>query len=411
MSIRRDDAGQMYTIEAVLAVSMMIAALYIVMATTPVDITPRQDFAEVQLKHYGRDVLTLLSYRDADIVVGLLEYRLYREHSPRPPPGKWAHDVNVTDIRTADGKNWTTRYLYINHDRAGENLTTRFKLWDTRDNRWKNPADIIGGRLSVVEYFGVDGGAVRDSPNNIFTFRHRVGITNYTINMVWFEDGRGGVSTPVLVWVDKKPEGRDGSFNITKPKLTGEQELLQYVVIGRGGTIETMLRERVRPDRWDELDIRGRDIYTRENIPRHGEIIRTGAFVMKLIGNNTLELKFHDTARGGYAIWAIDSDPHREVHSHPIFVCVGRPGLAPGAELSPLEAALRGFINLTKLNNILRSYIPENVEYNLHFSNSTGEIVQMRIINGIPAPGAITVTVPVFVTAEVYMARLVLWYK
>ncbi|MCD5409842.1 MAG: hypothetical protein LRZ87_03685, partial [Methanocellales archaeon] len=119
-------------------------------------------------------------------------------------------------------------------------------------------------------------------------------------------------------------------------------------------------------------------------------------------------------AKGGHTIsfgpgWALGK------HTDPVFVCVGRPGLAPGAELSPFEAALRGIINLTELNHLLRSYIPENVEYNLAFSNSTGEIAHMNIINGIPAPGAVTVTMPVFATvggvSEVYMARLILWYR
>lgn len=592
--LRKDDAGQMYTIEAVLAVSMMIAALYIVMVFTPMDITPGQDFAEVQLYHYGRDVLMLLSYRDAEIAVGLLEYVLYREHNP----DKWEHDVNVTSITEVCGRNWTRDYLHINHDGAGEPLNVDFLIFDVADGTWEglpgyiectttivsdttaewldeatwrpaaacwvhpnwpsisgatwiwtrylvdpyeeyhtlppegyrtfrktftipdgafdisgsinigadnayrlyingaflgadgalsrdgpdfqewqtieafnfipqlgtneilikavnyldtgtatsNPSGLIfkatvsyrlptepavGGSLYVVEYYGVDGGAVREIPGNDITFRHYdVGMPhlrnypkhNYTINMVWFKDVHEEVSTPVLVWVDKKPEGRDDSFNITDPELTAEQERLQYVVIGSGGTIETMLKGGVEGygGIWDSLSVRGWPyVWETGEIPGNiGGTTPMETFTMELIDEHSLELRFHPWVRGGYAIWAIDSDPiigWECVHSHPIFVIVGRPGLAPGEVISPFEAALEGIISLTELNHLLRSYIPENVEYNLAVSNSTGEIAHMNIINGIPAPGAITVTISMFATvdgvSEVYMVRLILWYR
>ncbi len=399
-SFLQDHKGQLYTIEAVLAAGLMLSAVFFISASTPATVTPGQDFAKVQLKKYGQDVLMLLSYNEKELAVGELEYTLYREHDP----DTWGHDEDVSNITTLPDGDWTASYLYIDYDVAGENRTVRFKLHDPeRDDPWRNPSE-IDGALYAVSYASPGSRFMILSDNDFLTFPHEGRMLVHTINMAWFKDAEEGVSTPVLVWVDIEPENRDDVLEIVRPELEGENELLQYVIIGQGSYVNIRKDPAFKPG---------------GNWRINGEGIRDiDGIQMQELGDD--EFRFTFDEKGGYAItWGPGASFAQ--HSDPVFVCVGKPGIKESTEISPLEAAIRGGLSLDKLNETLHSYIPENVEFNLYFYNSTGEIIhinggEMKITNGNPTTEAVTVNVPVFATIDgtnyaTYEAKLVLWYK
>ena len=416
MGIRRDDVGQMHTIEAVLAVGMMIAALYITMTFTPVDVTPRQDFAEVQLKNYGRDVLTLLSHPYPGIAGGHLEYELYREHNLT----KWRHDVgtNVTpkqrDIKAANmshGLNWTDEFLHIGHDVRNETLTVRFLLFDRTDGRWKDPSK-TPGRLEIRTVPAPSGLVVSNSTTDNFTFRHDTGGgRNYTLNIIWFQHG-ANVSKPILVWVDMHPVNYNARMAILG--LRGEDKLWNSTEMGQGGSITVWKDPGVKGNRW-ALNDKG--------------ITDTPGVSVTDLGNNEFRFTFNEPAKGGYALYWITGTAFPTIHAGPVYVTVGEPGIevmpGVGLALSPLEASVGpggvGYL-FSEVEKILRAYLPENVGWNLYVLDANGTVAynwerrRMEIVNGIPAPGAVMVDRPVFSTVDgstydVYMAKLVLWYK
>ncbi|MBU2618044.1 MAG: hypothetical protein KKI07_05160 [Euryarchaeota archaeon] len=431
-----DKEAQMYTIEAVLAAGMIIAALFFVVASVPPDVTPAQDFAKVQLKRYGQDVLVLFSRKDTKIAGGLLEYTLYREWSDRAggedstSENKWYHD-NFTDspekqnmgLVTLDGnQNWTTQYLVMIgdndslYDGISEERTSYFALQDATTMEWLWPIN-NGTLYNLMPFTSGDNWKLDSYNSNSLTFEEEAKKRDYTVNMVWFEDDKGGVSSPVIVWVDKKLEDHDRVVTLNMSESEGQlNETLQFAEIGQGqyvvvdvdakggghlyvvGSSETELRARYG----DEGPIKGVAIHTIEKDEKY-------------------QVTFDKPAKGGYLIcWGTGWGSWQ--WSDPVFVLVGKPGLAVGEFISPLEAVFRdlGF-NLTALNDRLHSYIPENVEYNLYFLNSDGTIAhsyegEMKIVNGNPTPGAVVVTIPVFATTDgstydTYAVKLVLWYK
>ncbi|MDI6889289.1 MAG: hypothetical protein QMC78_06380, partial [Methanocellales archaeon] len=115
-SFLQDHEGQLYTIEAVLAAGILLCAVFFISASTPATVTPGQDFAKVQLKKYGQDVLMLLSYNEAELAVGELEYTLYREWNGRiagtdsTVEHKWYHDHYITASPEKQNEGLTTYY-------------------------------------------------------------------------------------------------------------------------------------------------------------------------------------------------------------------------------------------------------------------------------------------------------------
>ncbi|MDI6888630.1 MAG: hypothetical protein QMC78_02890, partial [Methanocellales archaeon] len=188
-------------------------------------------------------------------------------------------------------------------------------------------------------------------------------------------------------------------------------ETLQFAEIGQGQYVVVDISEK-RPSEWFHvIGANGTEI--------KGEGYDKGVTVTKL-PERKYKVTFDKPAKGGYSIhWG---PGYSYQWSDPVFVLVGKPGVVAGEVLSPLEAVVGGALSLTDLNDMLHSYIPENVEFNLYFYDSTGEIAytyegeKLTIINGNPTTEAVTVNVPVFATIdgtnyETYEAKLVLWYK
>ncbi|MDI6858964.1 MAG: hypothetical protein QMC85_00555 [Methanocellales archaeon] len=424
--------AQMYAIEAVLVAEMMIAALFFVVASIPPDVTPAQDFAKVQLKRYGQDVLMLFSYKGTKIAVGLLEYTLYREWNDRISGDtstlehKWYHDHYITaspekqneGLTTYYGnQNWTTQYLvmigdnYDLYDGEGEILTSYFALQGATTLEWLWPED-NGTLYNLMPFTSGRRWKVEEYNSNSITFEEdskKEG--DYTANMVWFEDDKGGVSNPVIVWVDKRVEDHDRVVTLNVNESQGElNETLQFAEIGQGQYV--VVNTPSGPDeRFHVIGASGTEI--------KGVGSDKGVAVTKL-ATRKYKVTFDKPAKGGYSIHWGPGYSYR--WSDPVFVLVGKPGLAVGELISPLEAVFfdSGF-NLTALNDRLHSYLPENVEYNLYFLNGNGTIAhsyegEMKIINGNPTPGAVVVSIPVFATADgstydTYTVKLVLWYK
>jgi len=426
-SFLQDHKGQLYTIEAVLAAGIMLCAVFFISASTPATVTPGQDFAKVQLKKYGQDVLMLLSYNEKELAVGELEYTLYREHNPRPP-GKWYHDKHITTspekqnegLTTPDGnQNWTTQYLVMIgdnddlYDGEEEILTSYFALQGATTLEWLWPKD-NGTLYSLMPFTSGDKWKVEDYDSNSITFeedsKKKAGEEDYTANMVWFEDDKGGVSNPVIVWVDKKPEDHDRVVTLDMENSQGElNETLQFAEIGQGQYVVVNTPSGSN-EKFHVIGANGTEI--------KGLGFNKGVTVTKL-ATGKYKVTFDKPAKGGYSIhWG---SGHSWQWSDPVFVLVGKPGVVAGEVLSPLEATIRGAFSLDELNDMLHSYIPENVEYNLYFYDSDGKIVNneegaMIITNGNPTTEAVTVNVPVFATIDgtnyaTYEAKLVLWYK
>jgi len=406
----------------------MLSAVFFISASTPATVTPGQDFAKVQLKKYGQDVLMLLSYNEKELAVGELEYILYREHNPRPP-GKWYHDKHITTspekqnegLTTYYGnQNWTTQYLVMIgdnddlYDGEEEILTSYFALQGATTLEWLWPKD--HGALYLFNPFGTERYWVTNFNFNSLTFEHDAEKEkDYTVNMVWFEDDKGEVSNPSIVWVDKKPENHDKVVTLNVDESQGElNETLQSAEIGQGQYVVVDV---------DKSELHGGQIYVigANGTALKGETTEKGVTVEELEKKEKYKITFEQPAKGGYSIhwgngWGSDQ------RSDPVFVLVGKPGVVAGEVLSPLDATIRGALFLDELNDMLHSYIPENVEYNLYFYDSTGEIAytykgeKLTIINGNPTAEAVTVNVPVFSTTDganyaTYEAKLVLWYK
>jgi hypothetical protein len=195
-------------------------------------------------------------------------------------------------------------------------------------------------------------------------------------------------------------------LEIVAPATEGEETLLQYKETGQGGFI----------DIWKDPDAKG------NNWRVNGEKIGDTAGVTKMdLGNDKFRFTFNVPAKGAYAItWGEGASFAK--HTHPIFVLVGPPGLVTGIIANPLEAVFREDLGygLANLNDELHSYIPENVEFNLYFYDSSGALAvsyegEMKIVNGNPTAEAVTVSVPAFASDgsayNMYTAELVLWYK
>ncbi len=396
----QDNKGQLYTIEAVLAAGLLLGAVFFISASTPATVTPGQDFAKVQLKKYGQDVLMLFSYEDTNVAGGILDYTLYREWDDV----KWEHDEGGESVEQG-GAYWTTSYLHIDYDDDSEGLTVRFKLYDEKSGVWRDPST-VSGELKAVCYACEKSRFIISSATDSLEFEHEGRMLDYTISMAWYDDGAGGLSSCVLVWTDIKPEDRDDLLEIVAPALEGEEVLLQYKETGQGGFI----------DIWKDPDAKG------NNWRVNGEKIGDIAGITKTdLGDDKFRFTFDDPAKGAYAITWGEGAAFAK-HTHPVFVLVGPPGLVIGAIANPLEAVFREDLGYTlaDLNDDLHSYIPKNIEFNLYFYDSEGALAtsyegEMKIENGNPTAEAVTVSLPVFAsdgtTYDVYTAELVLWYK
>jgi len=59
-----DNKAQMHTLEAIIAAILMVGAVMFISVTAPMGTQSAQQYSEVQLKLYGRDVLNVLSVED-----------------------------------------------------------------------------------------------------------------------------------------------------------------------------------------------------------------------------------------------------------------------------------------------------------------------------------------------------------
>ncbi|NIW97299.1 MAG: hypothetical protein GWN13_03450, partial [Phycisphaerae bacterium] len=362
VQMRRDDSGQMLTVEATIAALILIAAVFFLTQFAPTEtVDEGNDFSRVQLQRYGQDIVTMITTKNIVPEIGY-KLRLYREWNSTEDDGveKWEWDengtidgigteVDVTDpVYVGVDEKWTDAHLVLNHS-EGENETVWFVL-KPRGASLRKPT--VSGTLNRLTPFQ-SGNKVETVSADSWQFNTSMySGRSYGSTMVWLETDAAEVTNPVIIWQDETPDNHDRKVKVNETATIGGEiysywQMVQFdqhnsIVVDVIQGADTKFHV-IGPGLGDK------GITVSDSFPVAGVTITALGDINGT--HEQFEVTFEEPALGGYSLhWGSGSSSG---WSDPVFVIVGKTATIK-RQISPFDNILQPL----ELNYFEREFVP-----------------------------------------------------
>lgn len=445
VQMRRDDSGQMLTIEATIAALILLSAVFFLTQFTPTETVDHgTDLSRIQLQTYGQDIMTMITTKNIVPEIGY-KLRFYREWNSTEDDGmeKWEWEENGTldgtgtEVDVSDpvyvgvDEEWTDDHLVINHSES-ENETIWFVL-KPRGASLRKPT--TRGDLKRITPFisssiKVETVSADKWRFNTTLYDQRKSPYNYGSSMVWLQTDSNDVTNPLIIWQNAAPSNHDEIVTINESS-TNNGELNTYWQLVRLEDHNSVFVDVEGGNNKNRFHVLGPGIEdgtsgeATENgvsITYHGEIGSSGIY--------RWEVEFTETSDGVSALggYSIHYGPGSSFQwSDPVFVIVGKSPTIQ-RQISPFD----NILNPLELNYFEREFVPfmkdvtpRNMDYTFvvyrPIEGGGEEVVYNSEGDRLAINENRTPVDPIVVNryiassngsrTDVYNARLTLWYK